>query len=430
MVQLATTFGEELRRRRLAAGFSLTGLAQRVHYSKSQLSKVERGIKSPSRELVRLCDAALDAGGTLVALTQENRSSDQVTAETGSEEEEVWLMQLSPDGQSRFLPISRRQAVMTGAASVAGMSIGRPAVHSEKEDTSLLGSYRSLFDQYRQLGQASNAGPLVPVLIAQTHALQELSRHVGAGTRQGLLRLGSRYAEYIGWLVQENGDDAGALWWTRRAVELADASGDHNLAAYALVRRALVTLYRDDAEQTIGLARQAQSGGEPPRIRGLAAQREAQGHALAGDYDSCMRCLDQARTLLAQHAESAESPVIGTTNLPDPAEMVRGWCLYDLGRPGAAAQVIATQLAQVPEGAVRTRVRFGVRGALAHAADGEIDQACLLTRGLLRDITTIGSATVFADLRALARTLSRHPKNPSVSELMPGLGTALRAAVP
>lgn len=428
MVQQATAFGEELRRRRLAAGVSLTGLAQRVHYSKSQLSKVERGIKSPSRELVRLCDAALDARGKLVALSEENRSKDYVTAEP-SAEEEVWIMQLSPDGQSRFQPISRRQAVMAGAASVAGMSIGRPTIHTEKEDTSLLSSYLSLFDQYRQLGQASNAGPLVPVLIAQTHALQELSRQVGASTRQGLLRLGSRYAEYIGWLVQENGDDAGALWWTRRAVELAEAGGDHDLAAYALVRRALITLYRDDAEQTIGLARRAQADGEPPRIRGLAAQREAQGHALAGDYDACMRCLERARSLLAQHAESVDSPVIGTTNLPDPAEMIRGWCLYDLGRPGAAARVIETQLAQVPEGAVRTRVRFGLRGALAHAADGELDQACLLTRGLLRDIGMIGSATVSADLRALARTLSRHPKNPSVIGLMPELGTALRAAV-
>ncbi|WP_449657475.1 helix-turn-helix domain-containing protein [Streptomyces mooreae] len=45
MPQPSAEFGEELRRRRLAAGLSLTGLSAAVHYSKAQLSKVEQGIK-------------------------------------------------------------------------------------------------------------------------------------------------------------------------------------------------------------------------------------------------------------------------------------------------------------------------------------------------------------------------------------------------
>lgn len=392
MVQRSTEFGAELRRRRLAADLTLTGLAQRVHYSKAQLSKVERGIKRPSRELARLCDAALDARGALVSLIRENSFETGVTEEPTTDEE-VWLMQLSSDGQSQFQPMSRRQVVAASAASFAGMSIGLPIIPADAEDTILIGAFRSLFDQYRQLGQATSPGLLLPVLIAQTHVLQELSRQAGTRTRQELLRLGSRYAEYIGWLVQETGDEQGALWWTRRAVDLAEAGDDHHLAAYALVRRALITLYRDDAEQTIELARQAQSGEVPPRIRGLAAQREAQGHALAGDYDACMRSLDAARAFLARHTETSGSPVIGTTNLTDPAEMVRGWCLYDLGRPRAAAQVIEAQLARVSERATRTRVRFGIRRALAHAAGGEIDHACQLTHELLPGVTVIGSAT-------------------------------------
>ncbi|MDO0931551.1 helix-turn-helix transcriptional regulator [Streptomyces sp. DG2A-72] len=52
-------FGRELRRRRLAARLSLQQLGQRVHYSKSQLSKVERGIKRPTSDLARLCDTEL-----------------------------------------------------------------------------------------------------------------------------------------------------------------------------------------------------------------------------------------------------------------------------------------------------------------------------------------------------------------------------------
>lgn len=61
-------FGAELRRRRRAAGISLTELAFRVHYSKSQLSKIENGRARPNDTLAALCDREFDAGGILVAL--------------------------------------------------------------------------------------------------------------------------------------------------------------------------------------------------------------------------------------------------------------------------------------------------------------------------------------------------------------------------
>jgi ribosome-binding protein aMBF1 (putative translation factor) len=62
MDQELLSFGEELGRGRLGAGLSLSDLAQPVHYSKGQLSKVERGIKTPSRELARPCPAASRGG--------------------------------------------------------------------------------------------------------------------------------------------------------------------------------------------------------------------------------------------------------------------------------------------------------------------------------------------------------------------------------
>ncbi|MBG0829022.1 transcriptional regulator [Planomonospora sp. ID67723] len=339
-------------------------------------------------------------------------------------------MQLSVDGQNRFQPMSRRQAMAAGAVSIAGMSIGGPANQAGTEDPMLLGTSRSLFDHYRRIGQTVGPGLLLPALIAQTHTLRELSVHAGSRTRQGLLRLGARYAEYVGWLVQETGNEQAALWWTQRAVDLAAAGGDHDLAAYGLVRRALVTLYREDAVQTVELARQAQSGRVPPRIRGLAAQREAQGHALAGDYEACMRALDRARTLLTGHIPDPDVPVIGTTNLTDPAGMITGWCLYDLGRPAEAAEIMEAQLKRVSPQALRTRVRYGVRCALAHAAAGEVDHACALTGRLLGDVITVGSATIAPDLRNLARVLARHPRNRSVRELAPDLGTTIQIITP
>ncbi|GAB3654353.1 helix-turn-helix transcriptional regulator [Actinocorallia lasiicapitis] len=428
MVRHPNGFGEELRRRRLASNLTLVDLAGLVHYSKAQLSKVERGLKAPSRELVRLCDAALDARGALIALTMETPSKTRTPAVTDTDE--VWIMRLSTNDPSLFAPLSRRQAMGVGAVSLAGMHIGKPTPLPGAEEANLLSVSRSLFDHYRRLGQSVEPNLLLPALIAQTHTLRELSTHAETRGRRAYLRLGSRYAEYVGWLVQETGDDEGALWWTRRAVKLAVAGDDHDLAAYGLVRHALITLYQDDAPQTVELAQHAQRSTKSFRIRGLAAQREAQGHALAGDYDACMWSLERARTLLARAEPDPDVPVIGTTNLADPAEMVRGWCLYDLGRPDAAADVIAGQLARVPEHAARTRVRYGIRHALAHAVSGEVEHACELAKVLLDPACRVGTATIAADLRSLARTLARHPKNPSVRELAPELGTALQIVTP
>ncbi|GDY31483.1 nSTAND1 domain-containing NTPase [Gandjariella thermophila] len=61
-------FGSELRRLRAQRGVSLAGLSRLVHYSKGYLSKIENGDKPVTMDVARRCDAALGAGGSLLAL--------------------------------------------------------------------------------------------------------------------------------------------------------------------------------------------------------------------------------------------------------------------------------------------------------------------------------------------------------------------------
>lgn len=414
-------FGEELRRRRLAADITLTLLAQKIHYSKSQLSKVERGIKSPSPQLARLCDAELGANGELTALISGNRSNPLVDDHAEGDKE----MRVT-DEQGRPWPISRRHLIEAGILFLPAIHMSQNAPPTQLDDSTLIGSFRHIFDEYRRLGQNTDSARLLPALTAQVNVLQELSQTARPKARSELLILAARYAEYAGWLTQEADQEDDALWWTRRAGDLALAGGDQDLASYGLVRHALVTLYRDDATWTIDLARRARETAASPRIQGLAAQREAQGHAIAGDYRACMRCLDLAEILLHRPTEDS-GPVIGTTNLRDPAEMVRGWCLYDLGRPLAAAEVLDRQLRAVPHDALRTQVRYGARRALAYATAGETEHACQLSTGLLDACPWLRSATITKDIRALSRTLARHPNNPAVRAITPKLGTVLRS---
>jgi hypothetical protein len=69
-VTQSVPFGVALRELRTIRGISLTGLAKKVNYSKSHLSRVEKGTKRPTEWLVQRCDEVLDAGGTLIDLAR------------------------------------------------------------------------------------------------------------------------------------------------------------------------------------------------------------------------------------------------------------------------------------------------------------------------------------------------------------------------
>lgn len=342
MLEQPHVFGPELRRCRLAAGLTLTQLASSVHYSKSQISKIETGHKRASSEFARLCDNALDTGGTLSALvpasgpSARSSSLDQAGAMRPTAEPE------EPPVLSPWPPPSRRQMMTAGAAGLAVGTMGQPPSPPEvmSSDETLLSAHRGLLDQYRRIAQLSPPDPLIPALAEHTKALHTLAAQTGSRTGAGLLSLSARFAEFTGWMAQEAGDDAAALRWTDHAVALADASGDHDLASYALVRRALITYYRGESADTIALADGALSHRLPPRIRGLAAQRRAQGHALAGDYDACMRDLDLARELIvratADAVPTALVPVLGPTHLTDRSPWSpagASWIWEGLARP-------------------------------------------------------------------------------------------------
>jgi transcriptional regulator with XRE-family HTH domain len=442
------SFGTELRRRRAGAGLSLTDLAALVHYSRSHLSKVETGAKVPSRDLARRCDAALGAEGALAVLaparsgvrTRSGGGWEQAAADDG---DEVWIVSMGGDGESGFGTVSRRHLLagaVTGLAVPDARGRGPELVQRGADladaasstgtsaDRETIASFQTMFSELRGLGQKLAPRTLIPALAAHTHALRSMAGHARPADRDAALLLAGRYAEYAGWMAQEAGDDVNAMWWTDRAVELADAGGDEEMAAYAMVRRGLIALYRHDATTTVALAEGALSRARSPRIRGLAAQRAAQGHAIAGDYDACFRALDAAGELLARaEVDAAGGGVIGTANVPDPVAMTAGWCLFDLGHSARAAAALSRELERIPVGAERARARYATRLALALAGAGEPEQACAAAAPVLDACERLDSATVRSDLCGLARALNRWHALPAVRETRVRLVGVLQA---
>jgi tetratricopeptide (TPR) repeat protein len=420
-------FGTEMRRRRLAAGHSLSTLAALVHYSRSHLSKVETGAKPPSSDLARRCDAALGGGGELSRLAPPPVASAAGPVEDG----EVWIMMLDADGGNSFGPVSRRHLLAGGAAALGGWAATGPNLGPPQREAAPLvaagptvESYRAIFDHARLLGQSVPPAALVPMLAAQVHSLVAMAARGRAAERNALLALAATYAEYVGWLTQEAGDDARATWWTGRAVEYADSAGDPDMRSYALVRYALIAMYRHDATATVDLARQAQAGTASPRVRFLGAQREAQGHALAGDYDACMRSLDRARDL-APAGLAPTRTVLGSSQVADPVATATGWCLFDLGRPDQAAAHLRDELDRIGPSALRARARYGARLALALAGGGQPDAACDALDPVLDAYPAIRSATIRNDLRRLSMELNRWHRDPRVQDARLRLTAAL-----
>ncbi|MGW6636952.1 helix-turn-helix domain-containing protein [Streptomyces cyaneofuscatus] len=397
-------FGAELRRLREEAGMTLKQLAKVTTYSTGHLSKIERGVNPPTMNLAQCCDAYFNAGGRLRRLFS------------------------AEDQQAGSKPRpARRRVIVTGVGSLLAARIvdGGGAVHVGGQDLPPGALFQEQLHQMKLLGQSLAPAAMLPVLRSQASTVTALASRTTGSSRAGLLITASRFTEYIGWMAQESGDETAALHATAEAVELARAGGDTDLVDYALVRRALVAYYNGNATRTIALARQAQRSAAPPRVRGLAAQREAQGHALAGDEKACGRALDRARDLLAADVGPSAGPVLGTTQLKDPVSMVEGWCLYDLGRPGRAAEVLERECRRIAPHALNTRARYGLRHALALAASGEIERSCETARELLAFMSVVPSATVRTDVRRLDREWLRFRGNPAVRGLRPALANVL-----
>ncbi|SDH27222.1 Helix-turn-helix domain-containing protein [Sinosporangium album] len=407
-------FRVELRRLRLLAGLSLKELGERIDYTKGHLSKIESGERRPTPQLARRCDAALKAGGALMALADQGQPGrpDAPGRESAHAE---WELLLSGDGVARFTALAGNDPVRMTFAPAPGD----------------LDAQGALLNETIRFGQSASPGMVLPVAIFHVQALRSALPYTKGRSRMRLLRLAARAAEFTGWMAQECGDDAAARWWTDRAVEFAQEGGDRELVEYADVRRALTTLYQGKADPTVRLAERVRSlSSLPPRVRWLAALREAQGHAMAVNDHGFRTAVDHAHTLWERSAREAPPPrpaegfarPLGTSVPVDVmTTMVTGWCLHDLGRPDEAAEILGGALAGLAPGSRRSRVRFAVRRAVALAEDGDLTRGCALMSDMLDDIRVVDSATVRFGLRAFRQAVRRRRADERVAALWPEL---------
>lgn len=419
-------FGAALRHYRTGAGLSLSALAKSTNYSKSHLSRIEHGLKQPSLALARTCDRELETGGELAKyLAPAAAEEPDISGPHG----DIWTLSMTSDGLTEFSALDRISSGPNGAQQWMGWTIGPPQDWANAAEH-VVPAFHGWFVDLRTLGQRAPSGLVSQMLIGATNVVRGVLTTTEVADRPAMLGLASRFAEYTGWMAQENGSDSAALWWTAYAVRLAESAGDRETVAYALVRRADIALYQGDPIRTIELSRQAQASECHARIRSLAAQREAQGHAYAGDEEACRAALARAADLAAEMRGADDGPPFGSTTIPDPLAFAAAWCLNDLGYAAEAASMLDEQLDSVGPTAHRTRARFGARLAVSLAAAGEVDQACAAVRPVLELAPIIDSATVRHDLRNFSRSIGRWRSRPLVRTTLTELAYALRVHSP
>jgi len=279
---------------------------------------------------------------------------------------------------------------------------------------------RYFFDQLAGHAHADNlAGPgfVLPAADLQLRQLEELAQHgvpeVGV--------LAARYAEFTGWLLQDSGDDLGALRHTDRAVELAEASSDAPLTAYNLMRKSSVLTSlrewqraRSVAQKAVALAEQVAPGLLPVCLRQYALtqsylrdEREAK--------PALQRALDLTKPTVG---DSADLSAYCTTSY---VQMEAALCLLALGNPAAAAAACVEALEYWPAELVRDESLCLTRLAVARCQLRQIEEACEAAQRAVERVKVAPSARAIHMLRLTAHKLQPFKGTPSVRELTQAL---------
>ncbi|MFF2612080.1 hypothetical protein [Kitasatospora sp. NPDC058046] len=264
-------------------------------------------------------------------------------------------------------------------------------------------------------------------LLGSRHALDAVTRHlqlldrlqqaIGGRDREELLTIGTRTAEFLGWLNQDLGDFDRALFWSDRAMEWAQEAGDDVMAAYVLFRKSNQATAQRNAQKAVSLARAAQrSVGATHRIRALAAQQEAQGHALMGNPRFAQAKFDEAHEIAAapddSHADDALDLAYCT---PTYIEMQRANCLIELGDPHTAVGMLEAELQVLPPVYRNDQGVYLSRLARAYAVSGEPEQAATAADRALSIAVDTESARAMSELTAAGKALQRWSAVPEVA---------------
>jgi transcriptional regulator with XRE-family HTH domain len=391
--ELRRALGDQLRTWRQKARLSQAQLARRVGYSRSSVASAETGDHQPAEDLWARCDEMLGAGGSIAAAYRElaahrDRQARERARRAEAERDakiQQWREEacLEPEGGARaaasvptgppapaadvvlvpyltvagtveYVRMSRRAFVATGGLAAAMVAAGAAATD---EVDRLVGGLEDprradwqVVRQFRQMLAVQKANEYVvhPALrvgpvVQQISVLDRLGRNARTGVGSALRSVQAEYAEYVGWLHQEIGNQDSSVYWTDTAIVLAHAGGDFQMVSFATSRKVNIASWEGRCREAVNLAEQARRvpWHVPPGLASLNSMHAAHALARLGEEADARRLLEEAAELITHRQRSGEDAIWWARHHTN--QRLRGHhalCHVELGRLADAVAIL------------------------------------------------------------------------------------------
>jgi transcriptional regulator with XRE-family HTH domain len=304
------TFGAGLLFWRTKRELSLRGLANLAHYSKSQISDLERGVRAPRPDMAEHLDRVLEAEGELRALADLMPPSSTEPPVLDARSYTALAVQLlAAEGDADML--DRRQFLGLGSATSLGAIAPSLAVEATRHGLALsLAEARadSAADEWCEIvweyGYSYISMPpqeLLQSLMVDMLGLQVAIERGSRSTPMNELRkYGATLASLMAMTIANVGDVRQARRWWRTARNLAEESGDPSTIMWIRGREVVRGLY--EARPTAAILQmieQAESfaNGSTPTDRAELMSGKAQVYALAGRRSEAEAALHEVRAI-------------------------------------------------------------------------------------------------------------------------------------
>ncbi|MGH8900752.1 MAG: hypothetical protein ACRDYA_03495 [Egibacteraceae bacterium] len=288
------------------------------------------------------------------------------------------------------------------------------AIHApQRVDAEIVSYLQRIKSEYSTADRMVGPHPFIDAVPAQMRLIDWLRSGARGDVRGKLLTVVASYADFASWLHQDAGNARVAAYWADRAMEWAQEAGDDVWVSYVLRRKSKLARDERDAERAISLAQAAQR--DParltPRACGVAAEQEAEGHALAGDEVACHRKFDEARELVALAERSGDlGPGRNVNEVVIELQRANAWQSW-----GTHSEPSTCSSASSPSCRLSGNVTMGgccARLARAYAANRDPEQAVAVGRQALVIGREIGFCADLCRASASGRRAGRLRRSP------------------
>lgn len=251
-----------------------------------------------------------------------------------------------------------------------------------------------------------------------------------ATLRPRLCSLAAETAGFAGWLHWNMDDPVGAAGYFATALDAAEEGDDRALRAYLAGCAACQPPYRETPRRRVQVLQGLAWAEATPSSRVWLAAKEADGHALLGDVDGCLRALERAERAMEAVAGEDSSRRPRFSNIqPRWLRGERGASLAKLGRTEEARAILEPLMVELGPTHERDRLWLGTALASSHVQDGEPEEACRVASTVLERAARMRLDPVLRIVQGLSRELDAYGSNAAVQDLGERVRSTVEARV-